>query len=344
MFLAENPLAVQSQFRESETQPANTSNAASSTRARKSRLHIDSVVARTAARQLGLLTAAQVASFGVTAAHLEQRARVGMLFRSARQVYRIAAFPQSIEQHYLAMCFAVPGARISGIAAAMIHKLPVPRSFVVTSHRGLPLVELRIETGHRAAVRGAEVRRVANLGESIDWFGGLVATVPETLFDLARLVDRPTLERCLDHAISEGQTNIAALEALVSARPRLVNRACLLALIADRGGRGFLYRSKLEQTVGGWLAHSGFSPFVSNFIVQELGLEVDFAWPTLGIVLEVSPFYTHGSQQKQARDMERRLLLHAAGWIVIECTDAHLVSILSFEPILVLLRQHLQSA
>lgn len=310
---------------------------------RRSRLHIDSIIARKAAQQLGLVTARQLSIDGVQPAHLEERARSGTLFRPIRQVYRVLSFPQSIEQHYLACCFAVPGSVISGIAAATIHKLPVPRAFSMGLHRGLPLVELRVANDHRASLQRAKVRRVSDLGESIQWHGGFVTSIPETLLDLARLVDLPTLERCLDYMLVEGgPTNVAALETLVAARQRAVNRASLVALLAVRNGRGFLYRSKLEQTVGEWLSGAGLPPFVSNFIVPGPEVEVDFAWPSWRIALEVSPFYTHSSREKQARDMERRRALKAAGWIVVECTDAHLVSLLSFAPIFDDLRQHLQ--
>jgi hypothetical protein len=328
-----NPIVEQGSF---SPQPA-----VANARSRKSRLCIDSIIGAKAAQQLGLVTASHIVAFGVQAVHLEERARVGTLIRPVRRVYRVASFPQSIEQHYLACCFAVPGAIISGIAAAMIHKLPVPRSFSIASYRGLPLVELRIATENRAVVRGVKIRRVTELGESIVWHGGLVTSVGETLLDLARLVDIPTLERCLDYVITEGQAEVAALETLIAGRPRAVNRALLLALLAVRDRRGFLYRSRLEQTVGGWLTHTGLPPFASNFIVPGTGVEVDFAWPSLRVVLEVSPFYTHGSREKQARDMERRRLLKAAGWIVVECTDEHLVSLLAFAPILDDLRQHL---
>ena len=68
-----------------------------------------------------------------------------------------------------------------------------------------------------------------------------------------------------------------------------------------------------------------------NYLVHEAGgVEADFAWPYHRVVLEVSPFYTHGSEETQHRDMIRRRKLLAAGWLVFEVTDADLVSMQTF--------------
>ncbi len=65
------------------------------------------------------------------------------------------------------------------------------------------------------------------------------------------------------------------------------------------------------------------------------GVEVDFGWPEFRIALEISPFFTHGSEHTQRRDAQRRRILQKAGWWVIEATDEQLLCASSFAPIIV---------
>jgi very-short-patch-repair endonuclease len=105
-----------------------------------------------------------------------------------------------------------------------------------------------------------------------------------------------------------------------------------------------LYRSRLEFKVGGWLSELRATGFRPNYVVHEAGgVEADFAWPSHRVVLEVSPFYTHGSEVKQRRDIIRRRKLLAAGWLVFEVTDADLVSIHTFATAIDHLLQTLRS-
>ena len=75
-------------------------------------------------------------------------------------------------------------------------------------------------------------------------------------------------------------------------------------------------------------------------MITEAGdLEVDFAWLHSYVSLEISPFFTHGSEHKQRRDIERRRLLAPTKWTVIEATDADLQSPAAFAPIIQLLKR-----
>ncbi len=106
--------------------------------------------------------------------------------------------------------------------------------------------------------------------------------------------------------------------------------------------RGIGHRSGIEQQTGGWLDDGGLSGWQCNYVVitaDGVRVEVDFAWVEVKVVLEVSPFFTHGSRAAQERDVIRRRLLIQAGWTVIEATDADLVSAAAFERVLLLLRE-----
>jgi very-short-patch-repair endonuclease len=108
-------------------------------------------------------------------------------------------------------------------------------------------------------------------------------------------------------------------------------RRTLLGLLDARHGN-IGHRSGLEQSVAGWLDAAGLTGWRANHRVPVRGgtLECDFVWIDDAVVLEVSPFVTHGSRATQERDAERRRLLVAAGWRVVEATDADLAGPQSF--------------
>lgn len=76
-----------------------------------------------------------------------------------------------------------------------------------------------------------------------------------------------------------------------------------------------------------------------NFVVYVGGraYELDFAWPHVRVGLEVSPFFTHGSEKTQLRDLEKRRALKSVGWTIIEATDPDLVSFKTFAVVVQLL-------
>ena len=300
---------------------------------RRSRSQIDIAIHDLASGQLGLVTASQLEGHGITASHLEQRTRQSELCRETRGVYRVLSHPRSRPQFILSRCFAIPGSVIGGIAAAVVHDLPVRASTSRSNRDGTQTVELHVGPRQSSVLPGAALRRMKEPSISVAWNGGLVTSVSETLIDLARLVDRSSLNRCLDHALVEKFVTVPSLRTSLEQKPRAINRRVLLDLLDERPTGTVRYRSRTEQRVGRWLHDEKLSPVCSNFTVPGIGIEVDFAWPTQRIALEVSPFYTHSSKEKQDRDMHRRLKLQSAGWLIVECTDRHVVSATSFSPI-----------
>jgi hypothetical protein len=75
-------------------------------------------------------------------------------------------------------------------------------------------------------------------------------------------------------------------------------RKLLLELVAARAG-GMGHRSGLERKVRSWLNSAGLGGWTPNYRI-DVGngevVEVDFAWKSARIILEVSPFVTHGSR------------------------------------------------
>ena len=228
-------------------------------------------------------------------------------------------------QRSRAAALAVPGSMITATSAAVVHELPVrPCESPIISvpmsgsarTEGLTVIRHRIELPGRR------------------WHTGRVATPDATLLLLPRFVDAVTLERCIDDCLVRGLTTASRVVGLIERLPprAVVGRRVLLNLLVDRLD-GIGHRSRLEQWVAHCLNAAGLSGWSRNHRVPIAGgdpVEVDFAWVSAKVALEVSPFYTHGSRATQLRDMERRRLLVVNGWRVVEATDPDVVSQLAF--------------
>jgi len=85
------------------------------------------------------------------------------------------------------------------------------------------------------------------------------------------------------------------------------------------------HRSGKEQQVARCLTSARLMAWTRNLRVRvrndQKSIEVDFGWRSVRLALEVSPFFTHGSREKQERDAERRRLLVANDWRVVEALD-----------------------
>ena len=297
---------------------------------RSGTLALEREIVAIAGDQLGLVTLSQAAEAGVDAQAIRRRVLAGLLIRMFVGVYRLVGVEPTRRQESLAACLAVSDSAICGLSAALIHGLPVgPPS---SSKPAKPSLVIPFE--QRVFTHGIDVRRTRHLPPTHPWFSGRITTVSATIVDLAGLVGPITLGRCLDHALGERTTTIASVLKIVNERPssRFTGRAPLIAALDARSDGRLLHRSSKEQGVLRWILAAGLPNPESNLLVD--GIEVDFGWPQFKIALEISPFYTHGSELKQQRDAERRRILQKAGWWVIEATDIHLVSALAFAPII----------
>ena len=309
---------------------------------RTATLDLDRQLIHCAEKQFGLFTSSQAIRCGVSEPALNRRAETKTIVRVHQGVYRLGGFETFPEQQYLAACLAVPGSILSGIAAARIHGLPVGPLWA-------PIVRPMVVID--AACRSTKeflVRRTKYLPKSRPWKGGQIATVSETIISLAEYLGRNDLARCIDHAVAERKIDVPRIIEIVETRgaPAVRGRAKLRDELAKRTTNTVVYRSKKEAIVASWLRSAHLPPFLTNYPVvvsDTKSVEVDVVWPEYVVALEISPFFTHGSEQRQRRDMERRRELVNAGFRVVEATDEHLVNQKSFAPIIETLSNLLRS-
>lgn len=297
---------------------------------------IDGRLRAVGVRQLGLITVTDAARVGVDKHALARRRGSGALVAVFPGVMRLGAVPESKAQRILAAALTIPGSIVASTSAALVHGMPLPTA--VTDDRPV----LCVGRQQVVRVRGIRTMRPQVQPQHRRWMTSRVASPAATVLQLPRILDDAAVERCLDHSLAHGLLTVAALSDLLGRMQpgAVVGRRMLLDLLTARSS-GIGHRSYKEQRVGRWLTAAGLGDWQQNHRVdvgRGRSIEVDFAWPALKIVLEVSPFFTHGSRQLQERDARRRRLLVQAGWRVIEATDTDLVNEHTFAATIALLR------
>jgi hypothetical protein len=307
---------------------------------------IDRQLAQLAREQFGLISVRRASERGLRPALLEHRARAGVLVRLFPNIYADLSVKPTPHQQILAAWLAVADAyvtvdvAIAGRSAALIHGLP-------TRINNSATVDLVSANDRRFRIDGLQVRRSRYKSKTGPWFGARITTPAQTICDLAGVLSLESLARCVDHAVAHRIATVSAISQIALARPAagFHGRRKLLAVLEARSDGRLLHRSGMEQLVKKWLCDAGLGGACPNYVIPEADdLEVDFGWSWARLGLELSPFHTHGSEEKQCRDMQRRRIATMACWTIVEATDADLVSAKTFEPIVAILRELLARA
>ena len=279
-----------------------------------------------AAQQNGLFSTSQAMALGVAKESLRKRVSNGMLERCFSGVYRLTSTAKTFEQICVAACIATGGA-LTGTTAGVLHGFPIGRRPTTP--------EIVLPHGVQYRSTGISVRQTRFYPSTQAWNSGLITTPAATVVALAQAVDLKTLARCLDYGIAEKLLTVKAVAAELNGRIRFRGRADLLSELAARSDGRLKHRSKLEGRVAGWIRQCGLAEPETNVILPTRlgGIEADFVWRSQKVILEVSPFATHGSQEKQERDAFRRRALILAGWRIVEATDSDLASSSAFAKI-----------
>lgn len=299
---------------------------------------VDDILRRIALAQLGLVAVRQALDAGVSDSAIRRRTGAGLWHPVFRGVVRTTAVRPTPAQFVLAGALAVPGSVVAGPAAAFVDGMPI---------RVPERPTLMVARGRSTRLSGVDVVRIDADVPTRRWHTVRITTATSTVVMLPRFVDEDVVEDCLDHCLVNRLTDASRIRRLLDELPAraVPGRAVLLDLLAERSG-GTGHRSRTERHVKRWLRAAGLGGFRFNVKVPVGGgreIERDVVWWEPKVVLEISPFHTHGTEEQQARDIEDRRALVAAGWRVIEATDADLVDRRSFGRCVAVLRQVLSS-
>jgi hypothetical protein len=287
--------------------------------------------------QGGVFSTAQAKSLGFSDESLRLRLSNGSVERCFAGVYRLSSTPKTFEQVCLAACVATGGA-LAGTTAGLVH------GFSIGRRPTAPEIVLPHGTQYRST--GIVVHQTRFYPSIQQWRTGMVTTPAATMIALAKVLDRALLSRCLDHGIINGLLTVDEVVKELKDRVRFRGRRDLLSELAARSNGKLMFRSLSEGRVQGWIRRSGLPTPESNVSLETpLGtFEVDFLWRALKVILEVSPFYTHGSREQQERDAIKRRAVILAGYRIIEATDADVSSFVAFGKTIDALSQLLVSA
>lgn len=272
---------------------------------------LDAAVAALAARQHGVVARWQLLALGMHPRSIEHRLARGRLHRVHAGVYAVG--------------HTVLGQRGVWMAAV----LAAGERAVLSHWSAASLWGLRNGSGPRSHVTVPRKRRGADTigchyaelpDDEITEHEGLPATVPaRTVLDLAPSLSVPSLTRMLERAEQIHAWPGPSIPTIVDRYPHRAGAPKLRALIAKPLG---FTRSELEARFLHLIDEWGLPRPQTNISID--GHEVDCAWPSKRLIVELDVYATHGSPRAFERDRLRDRVLQLAGWTVIRITDLQL--------------------
>lgn len=272
-----------------------------------------------AARQLGLVTTAQLHDLGWTREAIAHAARRQRLDSVRRGVWRVAGVPPSREQMWLAAALVVPKGLLSHATGWDVWGLAYP-----PERDSVDVLKAR---GPGLALAGVRVHRTLWLPDShTSRVGALpVTSVERTIVDACGLVSFGQLERAVKDAVRRRMTSLGLLARVVGEVPvsgrrkSLPIREVLAARIAgyDPGD------SDPEADIAELCVRAGYPKPKQNFKVRINGesFEIDLAWPEVMGGFEYDSLQFHADPWAFHRDRRKLRILRRAGWRIDPLTS-----------------------
>ncbi len=272
-----------------------------------------------ARRQLGVLTRAQAAEAGLSAAELRSELESGRWERVGRGVYRVVGAPESWEQRVWVACLETGGLashrtagwlwRLDGLGRAPPEE-----------------IEVLLAMTNRHTTEGARVRHSRTLLPShVCKRPGLPRTnLARTVVDLAGVLDAGALELAFESALRQQPDLRDWLKRMLRPLPSQGHRGIsnLTRLLAERTPA---VDSALEVRLRRLLRSAGLPAPQAGVDVVESGVHVaklDFAWPRNRprVALMAHGARWHGNTKRWKRDLSQASQLTGLGWRVVQCS------------------------
>jgi very-short-patch-repair endonuclease len=279
----------------------------------KSTTRPDAAVARLAALQWGVISAAELQRCGLSRRAVESRVRDGHLHPLYRGVYAVGHSKLPLEGSFLAAVKACgPTAHLSHFSAGALyglvrwdHRYP---EVTVTSKRLRPGIRT-----HRTAVC-----------DRTHHHGIPVTTPARTLIDLAGTLNY----RALTRAVREAQRQLVTIPQILQTLDQLGPRRGSAKLTKILATGPAPTRSELEDTVLELILNAGFQHPDVNVPIQRHGRTIipDFRWPDHHLVIEADGAHWHEDPLTRQDDADKQAILEAAGEHVIRITWAQAIT------------------
>jgi very-short-patch-repair endonuclease len=282
-------------------------------------------VQRRAARQHGLVARWQLKDLGVSRSAVAHAVRSRRLRWLSPRVLAVEGSPSTPAQMAMAAVLDASDAAVALSSALALRGVP--------GWRIEPVHVLTTRQPHRGSPHLGIVHSTVRLEpEHVTVVDGIPVTTPaRTLLDLSLRLRPAKLEDLCDDLLRRGFMTPRQLGAVADGlpdRPLPVGWAVLRRLASARP-EGFVSTgSKLERRFEKILEEAGDAPFDRQVDVGDdsgwIG-RVDFADRRLKVIVEVQGDAFHSTISDRRRDAERIARLQAAGWIVVEITEAEIL-------------------
>jgi very-short-patch-repair endonuclease len=260
-------------------------------------------LAELAARQHGVVAAAQLRELGLGYQAASERVRTGTLHRIHRGVYAVGHDRLSEKGAYMAAVLAAGnGAALAGLSAAALWK---------AWRRKVPQIEVLAPKRRRQRDRFiVHTTRHIHPGDVTEHDGIPVTTMARTLVDLTDTLTAHQLANVIHEAAFRNRFH---RQATLAAMARANGRRNLAKLAEALKEEGPGTRSDLEDRFLSLIA--GLPQPRVNTVIE--GLEVDFAYD--GLVIEIDG-PGHNRPRTRRQDRARDAILNAAGYSVLRLT------------------------
>jgi hypothetical protein len=277
---------------------------------------LDRAISALADQQHGVIALWQLCEIGLDARGVSHRVAAGRLHRLYRGVFAVGHRVLRPEGHLMAAALACgAGACISHVDAAELHGIR-RRGYVRTrihvtspTRAGRRYKRLRVHDG--SGLAATDVTRVENIP---------CTAVPRTLLDLA---ETGPVRRAVERAEALGIFDLAAIDELLGRSNGRRGAQRLWQAVTD--AQPTWTRSDIEDMVLTICENAGLPRPLVNVWIPELGIEVDFVWPDLRLIVEADGHESHGSRTAIERDHKRDRRLRALGWRVERFTWREIV-------------------
>ena len=275
----------------------------------------DVEIGRLAERQHGVVSLAQLESFGLTASAVRERVAAGRLGRIHRGVYAVGHGRLTMHGRWMAAVLAYgPRALLSHRSAAGLHGIRPDNR---------PKTEVTVSSPSARSRPGIEVHASGTL-QPADL--AVVEAIPctslaRTLLDLAEVLDVRGVERAIDQAEVLRLFDLREVDEVLSRAAGRRGLAVLRSALA-RYERPSLTHSELEELLFGLCREVGLpKPETNVWITLEGGaVRVDFLWRAERLIVETDGWASHGTRRAFETDRRRDRRLQLAGWQVVRFT------------------------
>jgi len=272
---------------------------------------VERAIAALAARQHGVVSAAQLRALGLGAAAVKHRIGAGRLQPLHRGVYAVGHRALRRQAWWMAAVLAAgEGAVLSYRSAAALWGI---------RETGRARIEVSVPR-HRRSTARLELHQIVLAADEVTIERGIPVTTPaRTLFDLATVVGQDELEHAFNEAEFRRLTSPTSLDALLARHPRRRGTRSVTRLLENHERNGeTVTRSRLERRLLALVDQHKLPRPQINRIGPEG--ELDARWPEQRLVVECDGFAAHGTRKAFEEDRARDRALQVAGWRVVRIT------------------------